>query len=118
MNIDMRSNGTVVATATLDDNPSARDFMALLPLDLTLEDYEATEKIADLPRALSARHAPPGHAPSEGDISYYAPWGNLAIFHRDDDYAAGLVRLGRLKSGVEAFRRGGAMVIRIDRARP
>jgi len=38
-----------------------------------------------------------------GDITYYAPWGNLAIFYRDFDYSRGLVRLGRIDSGIEAL---------------
>jgi len=38
-----------------------------------------------------------------GDIAYYAPWGSLAIFHRDFSYSRGLVRLGRLEGHVEAL---------------
>jgi len=45
--------GTNIIPVTLDDNASARDFAALLPLSLTLEDYAATEKVATLPRKLS-----------------------------------------------------------------
>ena len=52
MKILMTLKGTVIASATLDDNESARHFAALLPLDLVLKDYAATEKIADLPGAL------------------------------------------------------------------
>ena len=40
-------------TATLYDNPSARDLATLLPLDLTIEDYGNNEKIAYLPRKLT-----------------------------------------------------------------
>ena len=35
-------------TATLDDNATTRDFVALLPLTLKLQDYNRTEKISDL----------------------------------------------------------------------
>jgi hypothetical protein len=34
---------------------------------------------------------------------HYAPWGNLAIFYRDFDYSDGLVKLGALTSGIDAF---------------
>jgi len=37
-------------TATLYDNPSARDFASMLPLDLEIDDFGSTEKIAYLPR--------------------------------------------------------------------
>src|SRR5690606_693898 len=40
-------------TATLEDNPSARDLVSMLPLDLTVGDYSTNEKIAYLPRKLT-----------------------------------------------------------------
>jgi hypothetical protein len=40
-------------TATLDDSPAARDFAALLPLTLTLEDCDATEAL-DVPGPVKA----------------------------------------------------------------
>ena len=90
-------------TADLEDNAAGRDFAALLPLDLSLSDYNRTEKIADLPRRLSIEDAPEGIDPVVGDIAYYAPWGNLAIFYRDFDYSRGLVRLGRFGGDAEAL---------------
>jgi len=87
--------------ATLDNNSqAAKDFIALLPLTLTLNDYNATEKVSDLPRRLSTKDAPPGFDPSIGDIAYYAPWGNLAIFYKDFGYSSGLVKLGTIDSGL------------------
>ena len=65
----------------------------MLPLTLTLKDYAGTEKISDLPRKLSTQGAPSGSDPSVGDITLYAPWGNLAIFYRDFGYASGLIIL-------------------------
>ncbi|MCD2323050.1 hypothetical protein LQ953_03360 [Sphingomonas sp. IC-56] len=44
--------------ARIDDGPAARDFLAQLPLELTLEDYGGNEKIADLPRPLTRKGAP------------------------------------------------------------
>lgn len=97
-------------TAVLENSEVARDFAALLPIELTLSDYNRTEKIADLPRALSTAGAPEGVAPVAGDIAYYAPWGNLAIFYRDFGYSRGLVRLGRLEGHVEALAKTDAPV--------
>ena len=90
-------------TALLEDSQAARDFAALLPIELTLRDYNRTEKVADLPRRLGTESAPDGVDPAVGDITYYAPWGNLAIFYRDFGYSRGLVRLGRFEGGVEAL---------------
>ncbi len=99
--------------ATLDDTPAARDFFSLLPLTLTLENYANTEKIAYLPRKLSTRAAPDGATPRGGDITYYAPWGNLAIFHRDFRYSPGLVHLGRIEGNIGALRRSGKYQVTI-----
>jgi hypothetical protein len=102
MKIRMDIEGTAI-TATLANNPTSRDFVSLLPLTLTLKDYAGTEKISDLPRKLSTEGAPAGTDPSIGDIAYYAPWGNLAIFYRDFGYSRGLVILGKIDDGMEAL---------------
>lgn len=99
-NIQIELDGTVIS-ATLDDNPTVRDFIARLPLTLELKDYASTEKVGFLPHKLTTQNAPPGSTPVVGDISYYAPWGNLAIFYKDFAYSRQLVRLGRISSGIE-----------------
>ncbi|MGH8639209.1 MAG: cyclophilin-like fold protein, partial [Burkholderiales bacterium] len=104
MKIRIDVNGTPV-TATLDDNETSRDFVSLLPLTLTLEDYNSTEKISNLPKKLSTKDAPAGINPSVGDIAYYAPWGNLAIFYKDFGYSRGLVKLGHIDSPADVFHR-------------
>jgi hypothetical protein len=90
-------------TATLTDSEAARDFVSLLPLTLVLEDHAKTEKISYLPRKLSTTGAPAGSDPSVGDIAYYAPWGNLAIYYKDFGYSNGLVILGKIDGDMEAF---------------
>jgi hypothetical protein len=101
-------------TATLENTRTVRDFIALLPLIVTLKDYASTEKIADLPRKLNTEDAPAGIDPSVGDITYYAPWGNLAIFYKDFGYSTGLVRLGKIDSGIEVLRRPGPLPATIE----
>jgi hypothetical protein len=100
MKIKISTSNTVL-TATMLDNATSHDFMSLLPLTLTLRDYAGTEKISDLPRKLSTQGAPSGSDPSLGDITLYAPWGNLAIFYKDFGYASGLIILGRIDTGVD-----------------
>jgi hypothetical protein len=106
--------GDKVVTATLVDNPTSRDFISLLPLTVTLEDHAATEKITYLPRKLSTEGAPAGSDPAIGDIAYYAPWGNLALFHRDFHYSSGLVPLGRIDAGIETLSRPGSLKTTIE----
>jgi hypothetical protein len=114
MKIRMKIEGGPAITGTLEDSQTARDFASLLPLRLTLTDYAATEKISDLPRRLVTQGAPAGIDPGVGDITYYAPWGNLALFHKDFRYSEGLVRLGRIDSGIEALRRKGPLKVSIE----
>jgi hypothetical protein len=104
-----------VVTATLVDSQTTQDFISFLPLTLTLEDYAGTEKISDLPRRLSTEGAPPGSDPSAGDIAYYAPWGNLAMFYRDFGYSSGLVILGKIDSGIEALSVPGSVNVTIEK---
>ncbi|KYN79840.1 hypothetical protein ATY37_08290 [Vibrio cidicii] len=102
-------------TATLEDSLSTQDFLRQLPLTVELEDYARTEKIAYLPSKLTREGAPSGTSSKAGDISYYAPWGNLVIFYRDFGYAAGLIKLGQLDSGLECFTDNGSMKVTIER---
>ena len=103
-----------VMTATLNDSRTASEFASLLPLTLTLEDYASTEKVSDLPRKLSTADAPSGSSASIGDITYYAPWGNLAIFYKDFRYASGLVLLGKIDGEMEALKALGTVEVTIE----
>lgn len=103
-----------VISATLIDSQTTQDFVSLLPLTLTLEDYAGTEKICNLPRKLSTEDAPAGSDPAVGDITYYAPWGNLAIFYKDFGYADGLVILGKIDGDVEALDVPGPIEVTIE----
>ena len=115
MQINMDIEGTTI-TAALENSAAAKDFASLLPLTLTLEDYASTEKISDLPRRLSTTGSPSGITPKVGDVTYYAPWGNLAIFHKGFRYSDGLVKLGTLNAGVEIMRRPGPLKVTISKA--
>jgi hypothetical protein len=98
------SFGDTGLTARLDDNATARDLAAQLPLTLTFRDHNNVEKTAPLPRELSLDGAPEGHDPAAGDIGYWAPDGDL-VFYYDDDapYFAGIVRIGELDGELDAI---------------
>lgn len=110
--------GEQVATATLYDNATARDFASLLPLSLTMSDYAGIERVADLPRKLSTQGAPKGMAPVAGELTHYAPWGNLALFIEGRSYSASLLPLGKVDTGLSLLARPGPYTLRIERARP
>ncbi len=59
------SAGSVSLDVTIgEDNPPAtRDFLSMLPLTLTMEEFAGKEKIADLPRPLDYEGGSPGSDP-------------------------------------------------------
>lgn len=117
MKIQLKIGGETL-TATLQDSVTTRDFISQLPLTLDMRDYNRTEKIADLPKKLTMKDSPPGSDPSIGDITYYAPWGNLAIFYKDFGYSNGLIILGKLDSGIETLAKAADGKLTIDLAKP
>ena len=113
MKIEIVVNGET-ATATLYNTPTGRDFASLLPLSLTLQDYADIERISDLPRRLSTAQAPEGMTPQAGDITFYAPWGNLAIFVEGRSWSRGLLPLGKVHEGLHVLARPGPYQVRIE----
>jgi hypothetical protein len=101
-------------TATLYDNPSARDFFSMLPLDLTIDNYANNEKIAYLPRKLTEEASGPFGNERPYDLCYYAPWGNLALFYAGYHWSEGLIRLGHFDGGHEALHVRGEFPLRIE----
>lgn len=109
--------GSKMMTAELDDNPTARDFLSLLPLTVTLRDYSRAEKVSDaLPRRLSEAGAPEIAAGETGDIAYYAPWGNIAFYRGQGPDASGVIRIGKILSGSEALHQSGQISMTLSRA--
>ncbi|MDJ0276227.1 cyclophilin-like fold protein [Sphingomonas sp. 2R-10] len=102
-------------TAQISDTPSARDFLAQLPLDLTLTDYAATEKVATLPRPLTRDGAPAAVTPRAGEIGFYAPWGNIVLYYKDGPHSPGLVILGRIDDPYADLAKPGAVKVTIRR---
>jgi hypothetical protein len=98
--------GDTELTGRLDDNATARDLAAQLPLTLTFRDHNNVEKTAPLPRELSLEGAPDGHDPAAGDIGYWASGGDL-VFYYDNDapFFNGIVRIGELDGDTDALQR-------------
>jgi hypothetical protein len=117
MRIRLKMRDTEVI-ATLLDNATSRDLVAQLPLRLTLEDYGDVEKIGYLPKKLSTDGAPAASTPSAGDLSYYAPWGNLAFFRKGFRHSPGLIRLGKIETGMDAINATGRVEVLMERAGP
>jgi hypothetical protein len=100
--------------ASLYDNPSARDLVSMLPLDLTIDDYSTNEKIAYLPRKLTEEGSGPFDNERPGDLGYFAPWGNLAFFYAGYRYSSGLIRPGRTDGDFAPLPKRGKLDLHIE----
>ncbi|EHT14427.1 MULTISPECIES: cyclophilin-like fold protein [Klebsiella] len=106
----------VTVVGLLDESAAANAFLAQLPMTVKLEDYGSTEKIAWLPTKLRRADSGASMTPRRGDIAYYAPWGNLAIFREDFHHSPGLVKLGRVVEGLKSLDQPGAAMVTISRS--
>lgn len=86
---------------SLYDTPAAAALYDMLPLTLTFEDFNNTEKIAYMDDQLPTKGEPGEFDPDVGDLCLYAPWGNLSIFYKDFRNSNGLISLGHIDSDVD-----------------
>jgi hypothetical protein len=81
MNINIIVGGTTVK-AVLEDNPTSHDFVRMLPMTAAFEDFAGSEKISRLSKRLSTESRKTDNEANVWDITYYVPWGNIAIFYK------------------------------------
>ena len=115
MKIRLRINDKII-TATMIDSKTTRDFISLLPLTLTMNDLFRREKYAHLPKALSTEGAR-AHAYEVGEIVYWSPGPDVAIYYRQDDEripAPGIIVIGKIDSGVEFLNVAGSVKVTIE----
>jgi hypothetical protein len=103
-------------TGTLIDSETARDFVSLLPLTLTMNDLFRREKFGHLPRAISSG-GKRTHTYAVGDIAYWSPGADVAVYYREDGEEIpnlGIIVIGRIDSGVEALDVPGSIRMTIE----
>jgi hypothetical protein len=100
------SNTTSVDVTFGEDNPAVRDFLSMLPLTLTVEEFAGREKISYLPRELSHRGSP-GSDPDSGDLIYFVPWGNLGFYYNAEGigYSDATIHLGTYDAPLDQLER-------------
>lgn len=87
--------------AVLNDSPTAQDFLTRLPATIDLETYSDSAKIGYPSRKLTDDGAPKGFEPAPGDFTYYAPYGDIALFFDDSSYEEDLIPLGVITEGLD-----------------
>ena len=118
MKIRLTANDKTV-TAKLIDSPTARDFVSLLPLTLTMNDLYKREKFGHLPRVISTE-GKRTHTYALGDIAYWSPGPDIAIYYRHDGERIpepGLIIIGKMGAQVDAFNVAGAVKVTIELVR-
>ncbi|MFD1796756.1 cyclophilin-like fold protein [Paracoccus aurantiacus] len=103
-------------TVALQDSATTRDFVSMLPLDLTISDFSTNEKIAHLPRRLDEGGLVDYTDEAPGDLCYFRGWGNLAFFHDSYNYRGDLIRLGRIEGEIDPLLIKGEFPLRIDKS--
>ena len=86
-------------------------------MTLTMDDLFKREKFGHLPRALSG-DAEGARTYEVGDLVYWSPGPNVAVFYRHDGQtipAPGITVLARTDSGVEALSAPGPLRVTIER---
>ena len=103
-------------TATLSDSETARDFISLLPLTLTMNDLFGREKFGRLPRAISTE-GERAHTYEDGEIAYWSPGPDVAVYYRQGGQKIpdpGIIVIGRIESGVEALNVPGPVKVTVE----
>jgi hypothetical protein len=100
------SNTTSVDVTIGENNPAVRDFLSMLPLTLTVEEFAGREKISYLPRELRQRGSP-GSDPKSGDLIYFVPWGNLGFYYNAEGigYSDETIHLGTYDASLDQLER-------------
>jgi hypothetical protein len=81
-----------------------------------MNDLFEREKFAHLPRAISEA-GQRTRTYEVGDVSYWSPGRDVAIFYRQDGQqipAPGLIPIGKLEAGVEAFNVPGSVNVTVE----
>jgi len=118
MKINIRIGGKILG-AVVADNATARDFISVLPLNVSMKDLFGREKYGDLPKALSEK-GPRKSKYEVGDIAYWSPDHQFAIFYRHDGESIpspGIIPIARIDTGTEAFNVPGSVKVTIELAK-
>ncbi len=118
MKIEIKLAGKIL-TATLAGNKTARDFVSLLPLSLSMKDLFGREKYGDLPKALS-KEGPSKNRYDVGDIAYWSPNQQFAVYYRQDGEtipSPGVIPIAKIDAGVDAFNVQGSVKVTVALAR-
>ncbi len=96
-------------------NEGAAAFRKALPLTVVFENFGQNERIAYLNKKLENFKDNPHCTPVRGDLTYYVPWGNLAVFVKDFRYSENLLYITHLNQDLlEAIQKSQKSLVIIE----
>jgi hypothetical protein len=104
--------GEKTLAATMADNVTAREFLELLPFSMKLNDYAGREKYGHCDNPLSEYANGRQKTYKIGDIGYWSPNNDFAIFYSHDGTEMpepGITVIGTIDSGIDVFDAEGAI---------
>lgn len=112
------SGPTSVDVTIGEDNPTVRDLLSLLPVTIRLEEYAGREKIGYFERKLTTDGSP-GSDPENGDLIYFAPWGNLGFYYNASgiSFSNQTIHIGKYRASAAELERLIRQPVRIERIR-
>lgn len=101
-------------TVKLNDTPAATAFRAILPLTLSMRDYNNNEKVESLPNSLPTAASTP-RTIETGDLMLYGS-NSLVLFYETFNNSYSYTRIGRVEntSGIKAALGRGAVTIKFE----
>jgi hypothetical protein len=115
-NVKIRiSIGDKVVIATVADNATARDFVSVLPLNVSMKELFGREKYGDLPKALS-ENGPRKNTYEVGEIAYWSPDHQFAVYYHQDGESIpspGVIPIAKIDAGAKAFNVPGSVKVTI-----
>lgn len=95
---------------TVDENTAAgKLFLEMFPLSLNFENFGSNERIAYLPHKLDMNSYEEPISVKRGGMTYYVPWGNLAVFRKSFSCSADLAPLGAMsEEAISALEKSGS----------
>lgn len=104
------------ATFRLYETAAAREFYAQLPLKLELSNFRDAQWMFYPPEKLNVKPNEAYHDGKKGELSYYAPWGDVFMLYKDFYAGDEMHRLGIGLSGVDniAAMSGNAVIRKME----
>jgi hypothetical protein len=115
MKVEVISQGKK-ATFQLYDTTAARELYEQLPLELDLTNFRDAQWMFYPPDKLNVKAEEAYHDGKKGELSYYAPWGDVFMLYKDFHAGDEMHRLGFGLSGVDdiAAMSGSAVIRKME----